>query len=376
MKILYVITRAERGGAQVHLLDLISNLPGQYEPIVSAGEDGFLLEQCKQMGVAVSIIPSLVQPVHLLKDLQALIGLIKQLRRVKPDVVHAHTSKAGLLARFAAYITGTPVVFTAHTWSFARGLPLLQQWIAIPLEWIAAALGGKIITVSEANHERAEEMRIGRKTDLLTIWNGIPDVRARANPGTHRVKRLIMVARFVPQKDHRLLLQALRGVRNAWSLALVGDGPCRKEIEDLAGDFGLDDRIQFLGDRSDIVGLLADADIFLLPSRWEGLPISILEAMRAGLPVIASDVGGVAEAVTDGTTGFLVASQDAEQLRGRLQQMIDSPELMARMGRNGRNRYEADFQVESMVKRTISVYEEAVGAALPVSMDQSFSNTR
>jgi glycosyltransferase involved in cell wall biosynthesis len=201
-------------------------------------------------------------------------------------------------------------------------------------------------------------------------------VPLRAKPGSHEVKKLIMVARFVPQKDHRLLLHALRRIESAWSLMLVGDGPCRKAIQELAAELGLARQIQFLGERSDIAELLAEADIFLLPSRWEGLPISILEAMRAGLPVIATDVGGVAEAVTDGITGCLVAVQNVEHLRAKLQQLIESPELMSRMGQNGRNRYEADFHIEFMVKRTISVYEAAVGAALRVSLDESFSNTR
>jgi glycosyltransferase involved in cell wall biosynthesis len=376
MRILFVITRAERGGAQVHVLDLISNMPRRYESSVVTGEDGFLIEECKKCGVAVHIIPDLVQPIHPLNDLKALIALVKHINTEKPDVVHAHTSKAGLLARIAAWFTGTPVIFTVHTWSFADGLPLLQRWIAIPLEWIAAARKGKIITVSEANQKVAEQMRIGRKDDLHTIWNGIPDVPLRANPGSHQVKQLIMVARFVPQKDHRLLLLALKGIEANWNLMFVGDGPYLKEIQNMAAELGLDRRIQFLGNRSDIPELLAESDIFLLPSNWEGLPISILEAMRAGLPVIATNVGGVAEAVTDGVTGFLVAAQDVDQLRTRLRELMESPDLMFRMGQNGRDRYEADFQIESMVKRTVSIYEEVAGSALRVSPDESFSNTR
>ena len=376
MRILFVITRAELGGAQVHVLDLVSNLPRQYEPIVAAGEDGFLLEQCRKLGAAVHIVPDLVQPIRPRKDLKALFALVKLFRNEKPTLVHAHTSKAGLLARFAARITGTPVVFTAHTWSFADGLPFLQRWIAIPLEWIAAALGGKIITVSQANQEKAERMWIGRKKDLLTIWNGIPDNPVRANPGSHRGTRLIMVARFVPQKDHQSLLRALTGIQGDWSLMLVGDGPCRNEIQEMAVNLGLAQRIHFLGDRSDIAQLLAESDIFLLPSKWEGLSISILEAMRTGLPVIATDVGGVSEAVTHGVTGFLVPPQDTAQLRTRLRQLMASRDLMFKLGRNGRGRYEADFKVESMVKRTVSVYENSVRPRLQVALDESFSNSQ
>jgi glycosyltransferase involved in cell wall biosynthesis len=358
MKILYVITRAERGGAQVHLRDLLANLPKEHEAVVAAGEDGFLFDECRRLGVPVRHVPSLVRPMHPLKDCRALVALVSLIRRQKPDLVHAHTSKAGLLARLAARITATPVVFTAHAWSFANGLPAFQRWVAIPLERLAAAVGGRIITVSDANREKAQRQSIARGENLTRIWNGIPDTGVSANPGTRDCTTIITVARFAPQKDHILLLQALSHVDGNWRLIFVGDGPTRRQVESTAAELGLSSRIEFLGDRSDIPQLLSQVDVFVLPSKSEGLPLVILEAMRAGLPVIATNVGGVAEAVADGITGFLTGVNDEVQLRNRIQQLIASPELMRKMGRAGRRQYEQDFQIEIMVRKTVAVYEE------------------
>lgn len=361
MKILYVITRSECGGAQVHLLDLIENLPSGFSPMIVTGEKGFLCEEAEKLGVPIRYVPELTQPINPVKDFRALLAIMRIIRAELPDVIHAHTSKAGLLARFAARLTGTPVVFTAHTWSFADGLPRLQRLISIPLERLAAATG-KIITVSEANTALAVENSISPKSAFTLIWNGVPDAVARATPGTRHKLILITAARFAPQKDHLLLLEALTTVEGDWRLLLVGDGPTRPQVEQAVKELGLSDRIEFLGLRDDIEHLLANADVFVLPSKWEGLPLSILEAMRAGLPVIATDTGGVAEAVTDGVTGYLTAPGDAAQLSQRIQELISSRHLLTTMGWASRRRYEQDFQIEVMVKKTVAVYHEVVSA--------------
>lgn len=362
MKILYVITRAERGGAQVHLLDLIANLPYGFTPVIATGETGFLCDEAAKLGVPFRIIPELTHPIRPLKDFRALLSIAGLIRRELPDLVHAHTSKAGLLARLAARLTHTPTVFTAHTWSFADGIPRLQQWLSIPVERLAAVPSGKIITVSQANTAMAVRRSIADQQAFVRIWNGVPDVPARAASGSHDTVTLITTARFAPQKDHVLLLEALRGVQGKWRLLLVGDGPTRVQVEQAARKLDLANRIQFLGQRSDIHELLATADIFVLPSKWEGLPLSILEAMRAGLPVIATDTGGVAEAVTDGVTGYLTPPGDVAQLRNRIQQLISCPDLLPRMAFAARLRYEQDFRVETMVQKTVAVYRQLIAA--------------
>ncbi len=363
MKILYVITRAERGGAQMHVRDLIANLPPGFRAVVATGETGFLCDEAAKLGVPVRLLRELTHPIRPIKDFRALLAIARLIRREAPDLVHAHTSKAGLLARLAARLTATPVVFTAHAWSFADGMPRLQRWISIPLERLAAAAAaGKIITVSEANTAMAMRRSIANTGTLVRIWNGVPDVSGRALPGKRRSLTLIMAARFAPPKDHLLLLRALVKVKGDWRLLLVGDGPTRSLVEKTALDLGLADRIEFLGLRGDIDELLTRADVFVLPSKWEGLPLSILEAMRAGLPVIATDVGGVAEAVTDGVTGYLTPPGDVVQLRDRIQQLIASPDLLPKMALSARRRYEQDFRIETMVQKTVAVYRQLVAA--------------
>lgn len=363
VKILYVITRAERGGAQVHLLDLLTHLPPEVKPVIATGENGFLCDAAASLGVPVRRIPHLTQPISPLNDLRALSEIIAAIREESPDLVHAHTSKAGLLARLAARRTGTPAVFTAHTWSFADGIPAKRQWLAIPLERLAASLGGKIISVSQANKEMAVRRAIAHPDSLVRIWNGVPDVPLRASPGAGNPPTMIMIARFVPQKDHLLLIEAVSRLEGDWRLLLVGDGPLRPKIEDAIARSGLEQRVECLGDRSDIDNLLAGADLAVLATRWEGLPLCILEAMRAGLPVVANDVGGVAEAVTDGVTGYLTRVGDVEQMRNRIGQLLASKQLLRSMGAAARARYERDFEVGAMAKATWDLYRDVMDVA-------------
>jgi glycosyltransferase involved in cell wall biosynthesis len=362
MKILYLITRADCGGAQVALLNLIMNLPAGIEPIVAAGEEGFLQQECARKGIPYRLIPGLVAPISPAKDALALMRLVALIRREKPCVVHAHTSKAGVLGRVAARLTRTPVIFTAHTWSFDEGVPHLRKRIAVPIERITAALGGKIITVADSNTQEALRHSITTGRNLIRIWNGVPDSRLRASPASRDRVTLITVARMVPQKDHALLLRSLVGVRGNWCLQMVGDGPLRGELQLLAEQLQLGERLQFLGERKDVAELLSQADVFVLASKWEGLPVSILEAMRAGLPVVATDVGGVREAVQEDVTGLLSKAHDEQGLRDRIQSLMTLPSLMVQMGRAGRRRYEEHFRIETMVDKTVELYQQIDGS--------------
>lgn len=356
MKVLFIITRADHGGAQVAVLDLVGHLPEGISPIVAAGEHGFLEEQCKKLGVPFRLVPHLVQPMSPLDDVRAQIEIWRLIRSEKPAVVHSHTSKAGLLARIAAWAAGTPSVFTAHTWSFDEGVPRMRQILGIPMERFVSRLGGKIITVSDANTDKALKRKIAPEQSIVRIWNGVPDTDLRAKPGQRSECILISVARMVQQKDFISLLKAAAGLNGNWQLWLVGDGPNREQLEVLQRELGLMDRVRFMGARLDVPELLSKADVFVLASNWEGLPISIIEAMRAGLPVVASNVGGVSEQVTNGVSGYLIPAADVESLRDRLQKMIDSPELVQSMGAAGRKRFEKDFRIESAIAKTVEIY--------------------
>ncbi|WP_269724112.1 glycosyltransferase family 4 protein [Yersinia enterocolitica] len=251
--------------------------------------------------------------------------------------------------------TNIPVVFTVHGWSFADGVSDKKKKLYIWIERAVSIFADKIITVSEQDKKLALRYRVTSDSKQVVIHNGIPDKTIEtSNIKDNKCLRLISVARFCEQKDHETLLTALYPLRNEqWHLSLVGKGPDLDKIRELAVKLELDRKIDFLGERSDVENLIASSDIFLLISNWEGFPISILEAMRASLPVIASDVGGVNEAVKDGVTGYLVKKADTRNLTECIKILLNDEELRLNMGQNGESSFNSHFTFDLMYKKTL-----------------------
>jgi glycosyltransferase involved in cell wall biosynthesis len=254
------------------------------------------------------------------------------------------------------------VVFTAHGWTFAEGVSETGRKVYRLAERLAAPLATRIITVSRHDRDLALAAGVGRDGQLVVVHNGMADLPAscRASPERDPV-RLIMVARYEAQKDHRTLIRALASIADrSWSLELVGGGPGEPELRSLIDSHGLSDRMAVHGLCDDVAERLVQSQVFVLISNWEGLPRSILEAMRAGLPVVASDVGGVREAVVEGDTGYLVPRGDAEALAKRLTALLEDPARRKAMGRAGRDRYHEHFRFERMFQETLAVYRSMV----------------
>jgi glycosyltransferase involved in cell wall biosynthesis len=348
----------------VHVRDLASALLAQgHQPLVLTGGSGPYAESLRARGIEAINVPSLGVPVRPLQDLRALKEIRARLRTFRPGVISTHSSKAGILGRVAGRTLGIPAIYTAHGWAFTPGIPPRQAMVYRWIERLAAPLATRIITVSEFDRRLAlaSGFSVGR---LVTVHNGMPDIdpALRGDPSRSPV-RLVMVARFEPQKDHVTLFHALAGLMHEpWRLDLIGDGPLQSEAKALSQRLGLAERIQFWGQRNDVDVRLSEAQVALLITNWEGFPRSILEAMRAGLPVIASAVGGTAESVRDGETGFTVPQADVEGLRRRLKQLLDNPELRATMGANARRLYERNFTLTHTVEKTLAIYKEIVRA--------------
>lgn len=377
MHIAFIVTRADSiGGAQIHVRDLAWRLlPDGHQVSVLTGSEGPLTDLLLDAGVAVRILPHLVRPMNPFKDILAILETRRVLQELKPDLLSTHTAKAGLVGRVAAWSLGIPSIFTAHGWQFAEGISFFQRFVVESLERFTAKICRKIITVSEYDRELALRRKVVPPAKMITIHNGMPDVPRELVHGLSHdgersdspiypmesTTRLIMVARLQPQKDHPTLFRSLAGLKDRnWSLELVGDGPDREALQSLVRELEVEDRVIFSGQRLDVPQRLKEADVFVLATRWEGFPRSILEAMRAGLPVVATDVGGCRESVVEGETGFLVRKDDPVQLRDRLRILIDSPELRARMGQQGRKRFLETFTFEGMYERTMAVYREVL----------------
>ncbi|MCK4356192.1 glycosyltransferase [Candidatus Bipolaricaulota bacterium] len=210
--------------------------------------------------------------------------------------------------------------------------------------------------------------RVAPPEKLVVVRNGIdpmPFLQA-SGTGVQREPKLevepvlIFLGRLAPQKDLLTLLKAFERIP-VGRLVLVGEGPSRSQVEQSVERTGLNDRVTMLGARTDIPELLAASDLFVLPSRWEGLPLTIIEAMMAGLPVVASHVGGVAELVEDGVTGFLVPSEAPAALAEALRKLLEDSELRKRMGKAGREKALQDFTLDRMLAETKKEYDEVLG---------------
>jgi glycosyltransferase involved in cell wall biosynthesis len=359
-----VITRADDlGGAQIHVRDLASALQDRgLEVGVFSGRGGVLSRQLEKLGVAFEQIPGLARALHPARDPLAVASLWRALRRFRPDLISTHCAKAGFLGRAVARLLGIPALFTAHGWSFADGVPAGRRALYRGLETLASPLSKRVIVVSDADRRVAIESRVVAQRRLRLVYNGMPDVprQLQARPELAPI-RLATVARLCEQKDYPTLFRALRTLRDLdWQLDVIGNGPLHDATLALAEELGLGDRIRFLGMREDVAELLARAQLYLLISNWEGFPRGILEAMRAGLPVVASDVGGVRESVTDGATGFVVPRADAGHLATRIRQLLQEPSLRLAMGQAGRARYEQRFTFERMLDETLAVYREVL----------------
>lgn len=364
LRIVYIVTTASPiGGAQIHVRDLAAAVAAQgHSPSVITSGRGPFIDDLRRLGIPVVVLRHLSVPIHPLRDWRALREIRAALTELRPDLVAAHSSKAGILGRLAGRSLRVPVVFTVHGWAFTPGVPPSHAAIYRQAERLVGPLARKIITVSEFDRRLGLAARIAGEDRLVTVHNGMPDVPQdlRADPGRTPV-RLVMVARFGAQKDHPTLFRALAMLQNyAWELDLIGHGPLMGEMESLAGTLGLGGRVRFLGQRTDVDQILADAQISLLVTNWEGFPLSILESMRAGLPVVASSVGGVVESVRDEANGYLVPRGDVELLRNRIERLLTSPELRIRMGAEGRARYERDFTLAHSVNRTLAVYRDVL----------------
>ena len=365
MHVLYVVTRGDAiGGASMHVMQLATaaKRSGCTVTVVFGGVEGKIVTMCRQAGLETKVLPQLVrslQPWHDLKALFVLRGIIK---RLKPDVVHLHSSKASLLGRIAAWLCRVPAVVTVHGWPFVHPQSKASKAVYFFLERSMVAFTAKFIAVSAVDYDIASQQLKVPPQKLELIHNGIENDLSFTPIKSDNINNkcsIISVARFETQKDHRTLLLALHRINYMpWHLKLVGSGPLLTEMRQLAGQLGMSEKIEFLGERSDVAELLIQADLFVLISHWESLPISIIEAMRAGLPVIASDVGGIKELVDDGISGLVVSAGNVSEATEALRSLISNSSLRQSMAKASYQKFSNHFTADLMLNKTLGCYHQ------------------
>ncbi|WP_223819791.1 glycosyltransferase family 4 protein [Cupriavidus cauae] len=379
-RIAYLITNSEIGGAQAHVATLLEALGERVEAIVLAGGDGPLLPAAEALGARTVRLSRLDNALSPLRAIAALRELMKALRQADPDLIHAHSAKAGALGRIAGWLLGIPVVYTVHGFGFKPAAPRRQRLAARVAEWLLAPLTARLICVSEAERELARSLPLPARR-IAVIHNGIGDVPERAEPGAP-MHRIVMVARFAAPKRPDLLIRAFAklaemaepaeraepgdGALARCELVIAGDGPQLPAMRALAQRLA-PGRVVFTGNVAAVPALLASAQAFVLASDHEGFPLSILEAMRAGLPVVASDLPGIREQLDEGRCGLLCAPGSVPALADALARLAGDATLRTSLGTAARERWALQYGVTAMADATWAIYREQLPATAPAN---------
>ena len=334
IKILQLITLGEQGGAQKHFLSLVNDLPAdRYDITAACGGAGELLQKITRPEVKKVHIPELIREISPRQDLQAFAKITSLIKKEKFAIVHTHSSKAGVLGRLAAALSGTPIIlFTAHGFVFLEPLPLFKKAIYFLAEKISAFWTTGLITVSARDGQVAR--RLISKNKISVIPNGldpwpytfeIRDEQYIRELGLDPAKKIIgAIANFYPTKGLKYLLEALASLKDpSLQLAIAGQGPLEYGLRNLAEKLNIKDQVFFLGERSDVPKLIRQFDLFVLPSLKEGFPYVVLEAMAAGRPIVSTNVGGIPEMLTD--EAILVPPADSRALAEKIKSVLNDP---------------------------------------------------
>lgn len=355
MRILYLITKSEIGGAQVHVRDLMHSMMADGHTVgLMSYPGGYLEDEAKNIGATFYPNLNFSNSFNPLNAVYAILNIRKDVKDFSPDLVSIHSSSAGFLGRLAIR-KKVPTVFTAHSFAFTEGAPHLRKIVAIIAEKIVARYTDKIICVSDFDRKLALKYRTTPAEKLVTIYNG---VESNVLNDTSRENIIIANGRLAYPKDYGLLLEAYK-VANLGDMRLeiIGDGPDRQIVESKIIELGLVGKVSLLGNLTQraVREKLSQSKVFVLVSKHEGFPLSILEAMSAGLPVIASRVGGIPEEV-DSACGILVSNIKEDIAQALI--TLSSESKQKQMGESARKTFEEKFTLNKFLEATKKVYRD------------------
>lgn len=349
-RVLILITLAEVGGAQTYVASLLPALVERYDVTVAAWGPGPLRAKAERAGAGWVELRWVRRDLHPWRDLRGLVELVALCRRLRPDLVHANSSKAGVLGRLAAWLARVPVrVFTVHGWAFkatSGAAARVYLWADRAMRPLTTAT----VCVSQTELEAGVRARTCDRRRTTVIRNGV-SLPPEPAPGAGTPPRIVSVGRLKEPKTFVTLVRALARLDpSTFTAAIVGDGPDLAAVErELRGP------VVLLGERDDVPQELAAADVFVLSSASEGLPLSVLEAMAHGLPVVASAVGGVPELVGD--AGVLVPPHDEAALADALRDLLADAGRRRALGAAARERVEQAFSLDRMREQHVALYE-------------------
>jgi glycosyltransferase involved in cell wall biosynthesis len=387
VKVLRVIARLNVGGPALHVAYLTAGLADRgYDTTLVAGTvargEESMAFVAQQRGVRIETLDELHRDVAPFRDARAIVRLARLIRRERPTILHTHTAKAGAVGRIAAMLAGgarPPVIvhtFHGHVLrgyfgaAVSLGFRTLERWLAkvtTALIAVSPEVRDDLVRLGVAPASKFRVVRLGIELDeRVAAGAGTRDDIRKLLGLSHEAFVVGWVGRMTAVKRTADVLHAMRrlldGNVDAY-LLLVGDGPERRELENHAHDLGIARRCLFLGYQNDVAGFYSAIDVLLLPSANEGTPVSVIEALAAERPAVATRVGGVPDVIRDGVDGFLVAFGDTDSLGDRLAELARDPALRARMGTQGRARVLERYAVARLVDDVDRLYRSLLETA-------------
>ncbi len=370
-KILYLVTQSEWGGAQRYVLELAELMSNDFEVFVAAGgeKEGGFFQAPEILGKPQKIrLKNLVREISPCKDFLAFVEIRSLLKKIKPQILHTNSTKAGVLGALAAIGLGIKVVYTVHGWVFLEPLPYWKKWFYLICEKIACQFRHATILLSQKELEIAKLNKLNcGKSEI--IRHGIDDggpflTKEEAQKQLSSLLRrpignattwIGTIANLYESKDIPNLIEALKNINGDYAAIIIGWGHNPK-IESLIKKENLSEKIFLTGGILGGSRFLKAFDLFVLPSAKEGFPYVILEAMSAGLPIVATSVGAIPEMITDKKSGLLVPPKNPEELGAKIETVMKNGDLRASLGREAETEFKQKFSKEKMAEKTKQLY--------------------
>lgn len=350
-KILQITSRADYGGGPEHLKHLISGLNSSFDFFVAAPSDKPYFEIFKKYGLCIEIQ-------HRKFSVRSLISLLNAVKKHKIDIIHSHGKGAGIYSRILGLMTGKPVVHTFHGFHYTHLNPL-YRWFYLSIEKLFAYFTDVFINVSESEKNSCLYAGIVSNDRIVVVLNGVQIPTFRKRSLTRKDTTFINVSRLSREKGLDVLLcivKTLSGKYQNFRMLIIGDGPERVSLERKARECGLEKYVSFLGFRHDVSNLLEQADIYITASRGEGMPLTVLEAMAASLPVVASSVVGNVDVVVHGENGFLFNINKPNEASEYLLELINDNALYDSMSKNAYKTIADKHSLDKMCAEIATIY--------------------
>ncbi len=351
------------GGAQTYLWRLLERAKQNGDSvIVMANEQGWLSEKTKQLGFEFIANPYFKNSFNPLNMVRAVFSVREKIKEFNPDVVHCNSGGGGFFGRLASVGLPVKIIFTAHGWSFTDGTPFVRKTIARIAEMAMVPFTDNILCVSHNDARLAKKYLFGVSKKMQVIHNGVPIPEVFATPGMSDTIQLLFAGRLTRPKLPMAILAALAQLpfemKSQFKLRIAGHGHQEQILHQFSQEQGLVGQV--------IIGAVPTeqmaneylvADLFLLPTEWEGFPMTIVEAMAAGLPVVASAVGGIPEAVDDTVGALLHRGDEAAELEILFKKIAQDPTWLTQRGNAAHSRAAAEFSADQMCDKVWEVYK-------------------